>query len=102
MLNLLARGILGFDCSIGCHLIFGCTLLLFELYPCAFCMPFIPRRGYSHALFLSREPVWFCGLFCEAVSLKAGSFGIGSCTAAIGEIVLVFVSHICVPLDVSS
>jgi hypothetical protein len=101
LLSLVARCLVGFGCSIGCHLIKGCTLSLFELYPSALRLPFIPGRGYGHTLFLPCETVGFCGFPCDAVGVKEGSFCIGSGATAVGEIVVFLVSHICLPSAVS-
>lgn len=98
LLSLVARCFLGLGGSIGCHLVKGCTLVLFELFPRALRLPFVPGRGYSQPLFLPCETVRFCGFPCDAVGVKESSFCIGSGATAIGEIVVFLVSHIYVPL----
>ncbi len=102
LLSLFACYVLGLGSSIAFHLFKGCTLLLFELYPCALRLPFIPGRSYSQALVLPCKTVRFCGFLCDAVGVKASSFCIGRGATAIGEIVVFFVFHICVPFEVSS
>jgi hypothetical protein len=99
LLSLVACCLIG---GIGCLLIKGRTLLIFELYPCALRLPFLSGRGYSHTLFLPSKTVRFRRCHCGAVGVKARSFCIRSGAPAIAEIVVFFVSHIRVPLGVSS
>jgi len=101
LLDLVACCRLDVGRSVGFHLTLVCTLFIFAHYPCALRLPFFPGRSNSKTLFLTCQPVRFCGLLGDAVGVKASSLGRSSGATAISEVIVFLVSHICIPFDVS-
>lgn len=81
-------------------LLLPCQLL--ELQTIPLLVPFFPGIGYCQTLCLPRKAGRFCGILLGLIAAKKSGFGVGSGSAAVGQIVVFGVSQVCVLQNVLS
>lgn len=67
-----------------------------KLYTIPLLVPFVPGRGCRQTLCLPCKAGRFRGVLCGLVAAKKSGLGVGSGSAAVGKIVVLGVSQVCV------